>query len=234
MAVDDGSILQIGGLSVNTLNGDLVPSTDVSQHKWISLYISSSVYIGTLSFQVSFDNAIWLGCQMYNLTSLDGGDSGFVTQAHPAIVGMPVIAPFFRVRMTSYTSGAATGVLQLYRDGLPGAQLLTTNARLLAAKALIGLTNNDGTSNLAIAAGHVADTPVSLFPGMLSRVLVTATGTNQMMIYDATSGPSGVIIGIIPANPVVGAVYVFKAPANLGIYVAGNANNPGVSIFFAS
>ena len=231
--VDLGDFLTTPGLSAGALNATLVLPTDVSNYKWISLYLGTSAYVGLLSPQFSFDQVTWRPLPMYPMTSLDAGDITTSTSATNIIMGAPVSAPFFQVVMSSYTSGTASGILQLQKNGPIGYQLSTTYARLLTAQNKIGYVNNDGQQNIAIAAGHVADTVVSGGGGMLARVLVTTVGTNTMLFYDNNAAPSGNVVGIIPASsPVNGVPFVFKAPCGTGIYAAGNSNNPGVTVFF--
>jgi hypothetical protein len=101
---------------------------------------------------------------------------------------------------------------------------------------LVDLTGNyvnltNGSKTVAIAAGTTADTVVKASAGTLARVLVTAVGTNTMLIYDNASGHTGTVIGIIPASSPVGT-YTFQLPALNGITVQGNAANPAVTISF--
>lgn len=229
--IDSGTSLQLSGLSAGILNADLVPAQEVSQYKWISLFIGPDVYSGTLTFQGSFDGVSYWPLLMYNLSSLDGGLSTSSTTATNVFVGVPVLAPYFRVRMTSYTSGFATGMCLFCTDPPAGLQLLTTNARLLDSQGKIGYLNNGGKTNYAIAAGTATNTIISGAGGMLGSVLVTTTGTADLVIYDNPTTASGTIIGLVPANSVKG-LYVFRTPAQIGITVAGNGNNPGVTIFY--
>ncbi len=89
-----------------------------------------------------------------------------------------------------------------------------------------------GRVSAAIAAGVSANTVVKASPGRLARILVTATGTNALTIYDNNSSPSGTIIALVPANAAAGTLLDCQAPAANGITVAGNSNNPGVTIFY--
>lgn len=234
----DADTLTIDGLSASGLDQLLVPETDVRGYNWVSLSLNSSVYVGTLTPEFTFDpsdGSSWRSIQMYNMRSLDGGDASLVGFSATSTVGAgPVYFPWFRVRMSAYTSGEAQGSLLLSKTGPSALQLLTTYVRILPAKNDIGFINNYGNGSAAIAAGHAADTAVSLYPGMLSRILVTTAGTNEMVIYDNNAAASGTIIGIVPASTARGTWIECMAPVNTGIYVAGNANNPGVSIFFAS
>ncbi|MGI8406387.1 MAG: hypothetical protein ACR2OE_16780 [Thermomicrobiales bacterium] len=93
-------------------------------------------------------------------------------------------------------------------------------------------TSEGGTTTVAAAAGTAADTVVKAAVGRLCRILVTATGTNPLQVFDNATLGSGVVIGCMPASPTVGTSYAFQTPAMAGITVKGNAANPGVTISF--
>jgi len=90
--------------------------------------------------------------------------------------------------------------------------------------------SNDGISTTAVAASTAANTVIKASSGCLARVLITATGTNQMNIYDNATTNTGTVIGAVPASPSIGQIFEFKMPAANGITVGGNANNPGFTI----
>lgn len=92
--------------------------------------------------------------------------------------------------------------------------------------------SDGGSSTVAISSGTTADTVVKASSGRLCRVLVTATNTHELDIYDNASGHTGTLIGVVAANAANGTVAVFQMPAANGITVQGNANNPGVTISF--
>jgi len=233
--VDLGLYYKIEGLSAGALNDNLVPEIDVSNYKWITIGIGSGVYVGSLVFERAMDSSgSWEPILMYDMDTLSGLDGdGSSTSDSNITVGTSIWFPWFRVRMQAYTSGTATGTAILYRDGLPGFNPLTFGSVANPSNEYAGFINNDGNKNVAIASGHATDTIVSAIPGMLGRVLVTAQNTHQMIIYDNASAASGTIIGIIPANQAVdGKPFVLHAPASNGIYVAGDTNNPGVTIFY--
>jgi hypothetical protein len=237
--VDLGLYYRISGLSAGVLNADLVPAMDVSNYKWLSVYVNNNAYSGTLTWQGSFDSTdsdSWKDLKIYTMTDLEGaGGNERSTSSTNVILGCPVWFPYFRVRMTSYTSGTAQGVLQLHTDGLAGFQLVNTAVYLNPMGNYFGFSRNDGVQSVPIASGHAADTVVNAAPGMLSSILVTAQNTHQMTIYDNASTASGTIIGVIPANQAVdGKPFVLRAPTANGIYVAGDANNPGVTIYHAT
>ncbi len=106
-----GGFVEQTGLSVSSLNGDLVPSTDVSAYKSLGLHILGT-FVGTISFQASNDNSNWVGVRLQDLSSANNSGT-LVTSANELRIGH-ISARYFRVRMVSYTSGTATGVLELY------------------------------------------------------------------------------------------------------------------------
>lgn len=94
------------------------------------------------------------------------------------------------------------------------------------------LTTYGGTNYAAIAAGTATDTVVKGYSGRLCRVVVIATGTNPMAIYDNAAAGSGTQIAALPASPAVGASFDFHVPCVNGITVKGNAANPAVVVTF--
>jgi hypothetical protein len=238
MAVDDGTTITYAGLTASALNDLLVEPTDVQGYNWLSLSLTDSVYVGRLLPQFSYnpeDPTSWRSIKTYDLRTLDAGDvENTGTSASATVLGTPIYFPFFRVVMSEFTSGEAVGSLQLSKSGPPALQFTTTYVRVLPAKNDIGFINNFGNGSAPIAAGKTTDTVASLYPGMLSRILVTTAGTNEMVFYDNNSAASGTIVAIIPASTARGTWIECMAPINTGIYAAGNSNNPGVSVFFAS
>ena len=106
-----GGFAEQTGLSVASLNGDLVSSTDVSAYKWFSLQVLTAGS-GTLTFQGSNDNSTWVSVAAILSSAVN---SVLVTTTTAA--GMyygAVNYRYLRVRATAYTSGTFTGVLELY------------------------------------------------------------------------------------------------------------------------
>jgi hypothetical protein len=110
----------------------------------------------------------------------------------------------------------------------------TATGNLYAKQGVRGIQDVSvgGRTSTAIAAGVAANTVVKATPGRLARLLVTATGTNQLTIYDNATTSSGTIIAIVPANAAVGTLIDCQAIALNGITIAGNAANPGITIFY--
>lgn len=231
--VDLGTFQVIPGTTASALDDDLIPSTNVSQFSWISFYIGTTTYAGLLNAQISYDETTWRTVQLYPMVSLDAGDvSGGGLETTNAHYGFPVIAPFFRVRMTSYTSGASDGFLYLSKNAPVGPPLLDIYVRILSAENKIGFINNDGTQHYAIPVSTLSDTAVSITGGMLARILVTESNSHEMVIYDSDTGATGDIVGMVVANKERGSIIECHAPVGLGIYVVGDTDNPGVTIFF--
>lgn len=98
-------------LTAGSLNADLVPSTDVSSYKWFSIQVVGT-WSGTLTVQGSNDNTNWVSVVVNSVASTVATGSGNITAngiSHGAISFR-----FLRIRMTSYVSGTATGVAELY------------------------------------------------------------------------------------------------------------------------
>lgn len=106
-----GGYVELSGLSASALNADLVPSTDVSAYKWLSLHVSGT-YSGTVSFQASNDTVNWANVMLMPAGGFSSGQTS--TTSANIIYGAPVQFRFFRVRMTGYTSGTVNGTLELY------------------------------------------------------------------------------------------------------------------------
>lgn len=107
-----GAYQELTSLSAGALNADLIPSMDISNYAEIALMVTGT-FSGTLTVSFSNDNSNffpWAG------TVVSGGGAGNTITA----TGMYRIVPmgrYMRVRMTSYTSGTAAGVAELYTFG---------------------------------------------------------------------------------------------------------------------
>lgn len=88
-----------------------------------------------------------------------------------------------------------------------------------------------GTDKVAIAPRTTTDTVVKEGWARLCRVVVTAPGEADVLIYDGMVS-DGVIIGAVPGGAPLGSVYDFLVPAVLGICVAGHEDLPGLTITY--
>jgi hypothetical protein len=71
-------------------------------------------------------------------------------------------------------------------------------------------------------------TVVKASPGRLCKLIVIASGTAAVSIYDNASAASGTVIFTIPANAATGTIYDLHISATLGIYVGGVTNSPAL------
>lgn len=161
--------------------------------------------------------------------------------ASPTATVVPLASPVVNAGQTSAswsvfsTAGPGSGAVP--PDGIAmGAEVLydVATGNLYAKQGLRGVQDVSvgGRASAAIAAGATGNTVVKGSPGRLARVLVTASGTGALTIYDNASSPSGTIIGLVPAAAAAGTLIDCQAPAANGITVAGNSANPGVTIFY--
>lgn len=108
---DSGTYQEQSALSAGYQGAYLVPMTDVSAFKWLSLHITGG-YNGTLAFQVSNNGQDWDSYPM-SQQSIPGVLLSTVTNL-TGIFGGPVIARYFQVQMVNYGTGIATGTLEQY------------------------------------------------------------------------------------------------------------------------
>jgi hypothetical protein len=145
-------------------------------------------------------------------------------------------------------AGQTSAAWDIFSVAGPGAGSITPAGSIMAVNVILdvatgnlyaqqgyrGVTdvNTGGRSSLAIAAGIAANTVVKGSPGRLARILVTASGTNALNVFDNSSGASGTQIALVPASAPAGTLVDCQAPALNGITVQGNAANPAVTIFY--
>jgi hypothetical protein len=211
-----GTFLEQNALSAGSLNADLVPSTDVSSYREAILQ-TAGAFVGTLTFQGSNDNITFFGLSVVDLVSNNstpnsGSASIYLIQTFPR---------YIRVRMTSYTSGTATGVLEL-RTVASGIALSSTNK-----------SNQNGAWNVGSSASTGSGVPSTAFylglnnAGNLSGVNATSnTG-------DANGGAGTVPVGAtvyngttwdrVRSGTTLGSTLVSQAPAALSTVTLQNA-----------
>lgn len=159
----------------------------------------------------------------------------------PTATTVPLAAPVVNAGQTS----ASWDVFSVAGPGAgsitPAGSIMAVNVildvatgNLYAQQGYHGVTdvNAGGRASLAIAAGTSANTVVKAGAGRLARILVTASGSNALNIFDNSSSPAGTQIALVPANAQSGTLIDCQAPALNGIVVQGNSNNPGATIFY--
>ncbi len=81
--------------------------------------------------------------------------------------------------------------------------------------------------NCAAAAAQLVKTGA----GRLCRIIVLATGTAAVTIYDNTAA-SGQPVFIVPASAATGSSYDAQVPCGTGIFVGGVASSPQLLVTF--
>jgi hypothetical protein len=133
--------------------------------------------------------------------------------------------------INSYTSPGAATVTAA--NAIAGGFTLSAQQFLLNINLSTGLfqfLNGDGNAKaLAATAGVVRAVPCRLL-----SVLVTTLGTAAGVLYDNASAASGTEVGIVPASAAVGSIYLFNTPCANGIYYAGGANSPALTVGYGT
>src|SRR5258708_11062670 len=112
---------------------------------------------------------------------------------------------YFRCRMTSYTSGAAQGTLELYT----APSVVNTNVNQGTTPWLVAGPNANG----AQAANSAANTVIKGSPGWLYHAIVTTLGTAGLTIYDKPTTHPGTPFLLIPPHAAGRAIYSFPTRA---------------------
>lgn len=178
-----GDFTEQSGLSAGALNADLVPSTDVSLYKWLSLHITAVATGGTITFQGSNDNINFVSI---NLARVDSSSSIASTSTVTAVWTGPVNFRYFRARQTAWTSGTTTGVLELYTS--PSALNVVGNISNQAGTWTVQPGNTQNTTPWMMTIGPT---------NVGTQVDVSATGTNATVTatMSAVSAKTNYITG---------------------------------------
>lgn len=107
-----GGFAEQTGLTAGALNANLVPPTDVSIYRSFSLQVGGT-FVGTLTFQGSNDNVNFFNTSVVTTDTTSSPAPETTTVSGAVLASGPIMFRYLRVRMTSYTSGTATGTLAL-------------------------------------------------------------------------------------------------------------------------
>lgn len=194
MPVDDGRILTIPGETVASLDDDFIPPTYVGDFSALMLNIAGGAYAGTLTPQgtnTPDDGGSWQTLKMIDMISLDSDDTssaGFVSVTN-RVFGCVRTYLYFRAHMTAYTSGSPTGILQCFKDGLPGFQLQYAFVRAQFGHLLL---NSDGsdvlTSGVVTGNGNSPDYTNSSAKGVKLYISTGSFGAGASAITVTLQG----------------------------------------------
>ncbi|HEX7633119.1 MAG TPA: hypothetical protein VF401_02200 [Candidatus Saccharimonadales bacterium] len=220
--VTNGQTLSTTG-TAGALNADAYTG-DVSNYSSVSVQIQGT-WSGTLSFQCSNDNTNWVAATLFSASSLATSGSQSVT-ANGVLHG-PLPEQYFRIRMTSYTSGTASvnillktmqiplhsvgasySPLTRTSGGLTGARIksaATTNATVVKASTagLYGfcVSNDHATSKRYIKFYNKATAPTVGTDTPVFTLLIPPSSTVNVPMSDAavSTFPSGMAYAITGA-----------------------------------
>jgi hypothetical protein len=178
-----GNFAEQSSLSAGSLNADLVASTDVSNYKWWSLHVTGT-FTGTLTFQGSNDNSNWTSVEGANLATTSSISTTLLSAGIQNLLYAGIVAfRYLRIRMTAYTSGTATGTLELYTFAPP--------APIIGAIAAQSGTWTVQPGNTANTTAWKVDGSAVTQPVSGTVTATQATGTNLHVVNDAGSAVIG-------------------------------------------
>jgi hypothetical protein len=233
--INRGGWSEQSGLSAAGGNADLVPATDVTGYKSFSIQIGGT-YSGTLTFQGSNDGVVFRSIAV-NQMDAPGTIVTTTTSTNVTYYCSFLTYRYLRIRMTSYASGTATGVLELYTypiasNGVSAAQSGTWTMQPGNTVNTSPWLTTTANNNKNIAANTTTDTVIKGSNGYLVCAVVISTGTAGLTFYDNATVGSGTPLLAIPANAPVGSIYTIPGRALNGITAGGAANCPSVTCYF--
>ncbi len=114
------------------LDALVIPSTDVSGYRWVSVQIAGTFNAG-VRFEQSNDNVNWYAVRLGYPSAVD---PPFWFAGSPQIVSGPLSARYFRARIESYTSGTVTATAQFFQqNGQTLSSFTYPHARVRATEA---------------------------------------------------------------------------------------------------
>jgi len=218
----------IAVVNVTAAGNDLLASLDVSLYKFLS-FQTLGTWAGTVTFQASNDNGTWS-----NVVAQDIGED--ITPYRSSLTGnalvkIPVLAKYLRIRCTAYTSGTIEGICFGYKEVNDTGQISATGEITVAAGQTISLdagANSIGTvalaggSQIALAAGSniVGSVFLATDPTPLITDFYTAADGAVNVNSRSIRGQACVLRAIVMTNYTATARHV-KIYNTAGVPVAG-------------
>jgi len=167
---------EVASLTAGALNADLVPSTDVSGYSTFVLQVVGT-WVGTLTLQGSNDNTNFVS--VYG-TWISNTQPVAVMSTNGVMTGSCNFR-YFRVRMTAYTSGTATGTLELKTVPFTPTNIsgqVNATSTPVTARATGNITTSSSSITSASATGY-------------SWAYVTISGTYAGISFGITTSDNG-------------------------------------------
>ena len=199
-SVDISGSVPITTTAAAALNADLVPATDVSAYKSVTIQLSGT-WSATIVFQGSNDNVTFLNIVAENINTT-GGSMVTSTTLSNVFYHIPIKFKFLRIRMTAFTSGTATSTAIAYTDDRG---VNTTNVAIGSGSS-IGL--NVSTTNI----GGVLPRGTNVNGNTLSTLNAAATTNATLLKASAATVYTITIMNASAANRFVRIYNLTTAP----------------------
>lgn len=203
-----GNFREISNLSVNTLNGFLLPVTDVSSFKWVSLHTGVSAFSGTVSFFGGNDPAnVTVPVELFQSSNLSNATTSIASNTNGIWHG-PVVYRFLAMQCTGYSSGTQTAIIELYENP---AWWFQSVVQVAGSSNNIG---NVGALGLPIGATQVNNSAT----GTNATATATLTGAANKFTYltGFEVDSSGVVAAVttITISGIVGGPLTYEVPTS--------------------
>jgi hypothetical protein len=192
--------ISIAVASISAEDDDIISSLNVSDYKFISLQLTGT-WVGTVSFQGSNDNGTFYNIVSQDATTIGSPFSASVTAN--ALVRIPVLFKYLRIRCTAYTSGDIDGTAFGHREE----NTLSSVGQIGEVTLADETTKVIGTVNVASSQSHAqgtinaADTSVAApagdgvmmsgTPSAGSTIVIVAVAEDSAWVVDLTGTLGG-------------------------------------------
>jgi hypothetical protein len=227
--VGTGSQLNVTG-SGSALNAVLL-STACDAYRSVSVQITGT-YVATTTFQVSNDNTNWVGLVGKSAADSAGqfsssGTAPFIFTA--ALVGYQ----YFRVTLTSYTSGTATANAYFNRESVPVVAAPPTTQGVSISSGNVGISNITSSTS---SSGTVLYTVNSAATTNAAAIKASGANLYGISVMNASAATKYVRLFNLTVAPTVGTsvpIMVVAVPATSSkeiLYVPAVRFGTGLSV----
>jgi hypothetical protein len=174
-------------VAFTTTSAQAVGSTDASNYRWVSVYISGQGATSTVTFQASNDNTNWVSVK---LTDPNATNTGLVnsTTGTGMFTGQ-VPGRYFRLNVTGITSGTTAGTIEFFGSGGPNWMNVIGMGDVNGNPAMPQLAYGDGLAYPIAASqyGYTGSAQNRLRTPTVFKT-TTATASGNTAVWTPTSG----------------------------------------------
>lgn len=181
----DGAIITGSGSANNT---DVLGPFDTSRFDNLAIHLTGT-FSATVTFQTSNDEVNptnWIGVYSTNITS---GAQALTANATGTLWLVPAIGRWFRLRITSYTSGTVVAACLLSEDVLPSVQNTSTT---VSGSVTVGTKTSGGATNSKVLSAATTNaTSVKASAGTIHGFVLSNTSAafKFFKVYAKASAP---------------------------------------------